>query len=276
MGICTNLFPGGKRRVLTMSYDDGVTQDRRLVEIFDRYGIKGTFNLNSSLIRDRQVWTSRGTEISKIELNEVPKLYKNHEVAVHSYTHPHLELLPREMVVREIYEDRKMLEELMGYPVRGMAYPFGTYSQSVIEVLEDLGIEYSRTVKSSELFKKPENLMEWHPTCHHNNKKLMELAKDFLEKEGKGDSTIFYVWGHSYEFDVNDNWQIIEDFCSYVSTDSETWYATNIEIVDYLKAVKQLKFAISGTSVYNPTALSIWISVNGEAMEIKSGETCKL
>ena len=42
-------FPGGKHKVLTLSYDDGKVQDRRLVKIFNKYGIKATFNLNSGL-----------------------------------------------------------------------------------------------------------------------------------------------------------------------------------------------------------------------------------
>ena len=41
------LFPGGLKRALTLSYDDGVEQDVRLIEIMNRHGLKGTFNLNS-------------------------------------------------------------------------------------------------------------------------------------------------------------------------------------------------------------------------------------
>ena len=41
------LFPGGKQKALTLSYDDGVQQDIRFIEILDKYGIKCTFNINS-------------------------------------------------------------------------------------------------------------------------------------------------------------------------------------------------------------------------------------
>lgn len=37
----------GKKKAVTFSFDDGVTQDIRLIEIFNKYGLKGTFNLNS-------------------------------------------------------------------------------------------------------------------------------------------------------------------------------------------------------------------------------------
>ena len=40
----------GKNKALTFSYDDGVTQDKRLIEIFNKYGLKATFNLNSELL----------------------------------------------------------------------------------------------------------------------------------------------------------------------------------------------------------------------------------
>ena len=50
-------FPGGKFKALTMSYDDGYMEDIRLIEIFNQYGIKGTFNLNSELMRNGFEWT---------------------------------------------------------------------------------------------------------------------------------------------------------------------------------------------------------------------------
>ena len=42
-------FPGGRHKVLTMSYDDGRQEDYRLVELFNKHGIKGTFNLNAGI-----------------------------------------------------------------------------------------------------------------------------------------------------------------------------------------------------------------------------------
>ncbi len=37
-------------KYLTFSYDDGVTQDIRLIELFNKYGMKATFNINSGLL----------------------------------------------------------------------------------------------------------------------------------------------------------------------------------------------------------------------------------
>lgn len=275
MRITTNLFPGGRTKALTLSYDDGVTQDKRLVSILNSYGIKSTFNLNSGLLKSKHSWISKGVKISSLETEEIVDLYEGHEVALHSYTHPSLETLPKEHIIAEVYEDRKTLEELFPYPVRGMAYPNGTYNRQVIEVLGNLGIEYSRTVRSHETFKLPEVFLEWDPTCHHKNSKMMELAKKFLDEDNKTGSYLFYLWGHSYEFDLDNNWHLIEEFCNLMGNNPNIWYATNIEILDYLKAVKRLVFSITGNCVYNPSAISVWITVNGNSIEIKPGEIKK-
>lgn len=273
MAIAINLFPGGKSKALTLSYDDGVTQDRKLVEILNKYEIKCTFNLNSGHIKSGPEWMLEGVRINKVKAEELAGLYKGHEAAVHSCTHPRLEQLPKERIISEIYEDRKTLEEWFNYPVRGMAFPNGTYNRQVLEVVEDLGIEYSRTVRSHETFRLPENYLEWDPTCHHVNHKVLELAEEFLAADENGGPYLFYLWGHSYEFDLDNNWQLIEEFCMLVAKNPSIWYATNIEIIDYLKAVRNLKFSISGNSVYNPAGISVWISVDGKAVEIKPGET---
>ena len=275
MNIIKHLFPGGKKKVLTLSYDDGTYQDIRLIEIFNKYGLKATFNLNSGLQCETNTWVNKGKVIKRINQSEIVELYRGHEVAVHSYNHPRLEELSREAIIQEILEDRKQLEKWFGYLVRGMAYPFGTYNKLVLEVLSTLGIEYSRTVKENENFTFPENFLEWHPTCHHNNPKLIDITKTFVETQFR-ELSLFYVWGHSYEFDVEENWELIEEFSKLISNRSDIWYATNIEIVDYIKALKNLKVSAENTIVYNPCASSLWISVNDNAIEIKGGETIKV
>ena len=83
MQIRLNRFKDGKPKAMTMSYDDGVRQDIRLVEIFNKYGIKGTFHLNSGNLTDSYDPNSRC--LSKAEIANV---YKGHEVSMHTSTHP--------------------------------------------------------------------------------------------------------------------------------------------------------------------------------------------
>ena len=217
-------------------------------------------------------WINNGIVIKRINVDEIKELYRGHEVAIHSLNHPYLEKLSRELVIKEIFEDRKNLEKTFGYMVRGMAYPYGTYNETVLEVLKTCGIEYSRTTAENERFNLPKNYLEWDPTCHHKNSKLMDLAKAFINNQFESQS-LFYVWGHSYEFDVDDNWKVIEKFSDEVSNRKDIWYATNIEVVDYLNALKTLKYSADYSMAYNPSAFVVWIKVEGQNIMIKSGET---
>ncbi|MCQ2457927.1 MAG: polysaccharide deacetylase family protein [Clostridia bacterium] len=261
-------FPGGKHKALTFSYDDGRGQDRRLVDIFNRYGVRGTFNLNSGLF-DR--------DPDRIRPDEVPELYRGHEVACHTVTHPTIARSPLPEVAREVMEDRENLEKLTGYPVRGLAYPNGSVSKDIEELLPMCGIRYGRVVGSSEHFGLPENLYRWQATCHHNNPRLTELGEQFLALYKKQYLYLMYVWGHSYEFDDRNNWDRIEDFCRMMGGKDDIWYCTNIEFADCMDDFSRLRFAADNSFVYNPNARDCWISVNSQpAVCIPSGETVRL
>lgn len=259
-------FPGGKHKVLTMSYDDGKQEDRRLVEIFNRHGIKGTFNVNSGLNNDP----------ARIPQEEYRELYQGHEVACHTVSHPTIARCPLSGVAEEVLEDRKRLEAVMGYPVRGLAYPNGSYSKEICDMLPALGIRYGRVVGNSDNFAMPEDFLHWQATCHHNHR-LLELGQQFVDLTKKQYLYMMYVWGHSYEFTNNDNWEVMEDFCALAGGRDDIWYATNIEIVDYMDVVKMAQFAADGSFVYNPCVQSLWICVDDkEFMEIKGGGLVRL
>ncbi|MEH7117335.1 polysaccharide deacetylase family protein [Neobacillus vireti] len=258
-------FPKGKHKVLTTSYDDGRAADRKLVEIFNRHGIKGTFHINSGLF---------GTG-DRIPEEEVLGLYEGHEISAHTLTHPTIARSPKEQIVEEIIEDRRKLEKIAGYTVRGLSYPNGSYNQLVKEMLPYLGIEYARTVKSTGNFSMPDDWFEWHPTCHHK-RDLLKLAEEFVKLHKKQYLYMMYVWGHSYEFEDDQNWDLIEDFCAYIGNQSDIWYATNIEIVDYVKAFQNLKFSADSHFVFNPSAISVWLSVDNQIVEVKGGKQVHL
>lgn len=254
-------FPEGKRKVLTMSYDDGKQADARLVELFNRYGIKGTFNLNYGMMEHPE----------RIGREKIKTLYAGHEVATHSMTHPTIARCPMTAVAQEILQDRCGLESLVGYPVRGHAYPNGSFHEEIKSLLGHLGIVYGRTVEwESGSMELPEDFMEWRATCHHNYH-LMEYAKAFVEDQKKQYLKCLYVWGHSYEFDRDGNWELIEEFCAYTGGREDIWYATNIEIVDYLEAGRRLQYGAAGDFVYNPSAQTVWISVDDVPLAVEGG-----
>ncbi|MBU3104177.1 polysaccharide deacetylase family protein [Clostridium gasigenes] len=260
-------FPKGRFKALTMSYDDGIEQDKRLINIFNKYGIKGTFHLNSGRI-DKDEQRDIDKYGGRVPKKQVVELYKGHEVAAHTATHPAIERCPITQVVNEIIEDRKELESILNYTVRGLSYPFGSYSDDIKKMLSFTGIEYSRIVGNSEKFDMPIDLYKWKPTCHHNHK-LLEFTNDFISKDRNEYLYLFYVWGHSYEFDRDNNWNLIEEFSRKIGNRDDIWYATNIEIVDYLNAFNRLQFSMNGSFVYNPSVQSVWISVDNKIYEIK-------
>lgn len=217
-----------KMKMVTFSYDDGVEQDRKLIEIFNHYHLKATFNLNSGIQSNAGGWQKQDIFIKRINIAELPALYEGHEVAVHSLTHPHLETLDDETILNELEQDKINLERIFGQKVKGMAYPFGTYNDRVIKAAAGIGLRYSRTTGESLNFDIPADLMVYKATCHHNHPQLMELARNFINLKPVVPQ-VFYVWGHSYEFEVDRNWQVIEDFCKLISEKEDIYYCTNAE-----------------------------------------------
>ncbi len=249
-----------------------------MIQILDRHGIKGTFNINSGMYLPEDAQRERYD--GRMKLSEAQVLFKDspHEVAIHSLTHPFLESLKKPQVLVEILEDRKNIESQYGTLARGMAYPYGTYSEMVLDALEACGICYSRTTKATESFALPKNWLMLHPTCHHKNPNLMELARKFVEEKPRymTQNWMFYLWGHSYEFDIDDNWDVIEKFASYTGEKDDIWYATNIEIYDYIKAYEALRVSVDESIIHNPTDIDVWFHHKRETHCVKGGETLKL
>lgn len=254
-------YPGFRNKALTISYDDGLWSDVHLLEILNRYGIRGTFNLNSGCM----------TEERRIGKEKIPALYKGHEIATHGVKHLILARCPMTDVVKEILEDRQALEGLTGEIVCGHAYPNGSYSPEIKTLLPSLGIHYARTATDTGLYTHPQDFYEWNPTCHHNNR-LMYHAKEFLSFDLPQFQYLFYVWGHSYEFDRDNNWYVIEEFCKMIGGREDIWYATNAEVCHYLMAVKQVHTSVDEKLLFNGSGQDIYLIRNGENILLRPGE----
>ena len=263
MKIRYSYWKDGKKKALTMSYDDGQIADLRLLDIFNKNGIRGTFHLNADNI---------GRE-NRVTAEDIRTKYAGHEISAHGLTHPFLERIPQEEAVYEIMEDRKRLEAICGYPVRGMSYPYGTYNDDVLRTLPGLGIRYARTVRSTGGFNLPENFLLWNPTCKHTDPALFTYLERF--KGFKYGLSLFYIWGHSFEFNNDDNWDVIERFCAEAGGDDNVWYATNIEIYDYITALRSLHFSADRTMVLNPSATDVWVGVDDVVTRIPAGQLVK-
>lgn len=229
----------GKMKAVTFSYDDGVTQDKRLIEILNKYGLKATFNLNSGLLGKSNTLVRGGVTVNhnKIDPKDVKAVYSGHEVAAHTLTHPSLPNSTDSEVIRQVEEDRLNLSELVGYEVVGMAYPGGgvNNNERVAELIrKNTGIKYARTITSTYTYDPQTNLYRFNPTVYHvmenRKERLMELAEEFIKLTPETPK-IFYVWGHSYEFDIADTWDYFEEFCKMISGRDDIYYGTNKEVL---------------------------------------------
>ena len=272
------LFPGFRPRALTFSYDDGVEQDIRLMDIFTRYHFAATFNLNSGL------WASEGTVYPqgqvhrRMTLKQAREVYdaSSYEIATHCVTHASLPDLPDSEIIRELFLDRMNLEKQFSRPlITGMAYPYGTCDARTAGLAESCGIRYARTVQSTRRFDIPKNFLLWNPTCHHDDPKALELAEQFLTTQ-EDQMSLFYIWGHSYEFEKHDNWDQMEILCHRLSAHNDIWYATNGEICEYVQATRQARFSADGSVIFNPTASKLYLLDHDKRHVLAPGQTLRL
>jgi peptidoglycan/xylan/chitin deacetylase (PgdA/CDA1 family) len=226
----------GKMKALTFSYDDGVMQDQRLIEILNKYGLKATFNLNSGLLGQNIHLIREGVEIEhfKVQDKDVKKMYAGHEVAGHTIRHPSLCKLSDEEIKYQVEHDRVTLSALVGEEVCGMAYPGGgtNHDERVVRVIKEYtGMQYARTIQCTHDFEVQSDLYRFKPTVFHMDfEKMFELGETFLELETKRPQ-IFYIWGHSYEFDIANTWGKFEEFCEMMSNRPDIFYGTNRQIL---------------------------------------------
>ncbi len=278
-------FPEGREKALTLSYDDGCKHDKRMVEILDRYGIKATLNVNSRML---------GTEPGqwRMTAEEVKELLSsgNYEIAVHGANHVALGKASLSTGIREVLLCREELEKEFGGVIRGMAYADTGITQlsegvTIPEIkgyLKSLGISYARTLGGDNCrFGIPEDFLEWMPTAHHNNPEMMSWLQEFLDRKqpeylAARTPLLFYLWGHSFEFDRDNNWDLLEEFCRKAGGREDIWYATNIEICDYVQAYRALQFSMDNTKVFNPTCRTVWFEVDGTLFCAPAGELTEL
>lgn len=225
------------KKAITFSYDDAVTQDIRMIELMNKYGLKSTFNLNSELLGQNRTLMVKNQRVShyKIAPQDVKYIYEGHEVAVHTLTHPRLTTLDKDEIIRQVEEDRKNLEELAGYEVVGMAYPCGGVNndERVAGIIrENTKMQYCRTITTTGIFDPQANLHQFHPSVYHLDwEEMMDLGKKFVELKTE-EPQIFYIWGHSYEMDIDSrNWVRLEEFFELVSGHKDIFYGTNREVL---------------------------------------------
>ncbi len=218
------------KKAITLSYDDGIKQDIRLVQLLNKYHLKATFNINTGLSGSAFDFFIKGHRIEHMALEDMISLYQGHEVAVHTVTHPHLTHLSVDTIEKEIIDDMNTIEHMFKQKPVGMAYPYGHYDDKVVGCVKSSGLRYARTVESSHQTTLQTDLLRFKPTCHHHDPKIDEIIDRFFAYDGD-EPQILYLWGHSYEADVDQLWDYLEELFKKISGHIDVFYGTNSEVL---------------------------------------------
>ena len=273
------LYPGGKTHALTLSYDDGVGQDIRLLGYLKKYGVKCTFNICSGNFCPEEQAAPETRETRKLSRQECLELYDSPlvEIASHAAHHNVLTTVPESVAMQETISDRMALEDMFDRPVRGFAYPCSCHSPEVIDILRHAGFCYARGGSDDHNIRLPRDYMKWMPTCRHRDPDLMQVADHFLSAQLRYQGPLlFMLMGHSYEFDQAGNWHVMENFLEKMSGRENIWYATCQEIHDAHEAYKRLIFTADGKRIINPSFADVWLQIDGETYVIPGGKMIRL
>ncbi len=273
-------FPEGKFKAVTLTYDDGTVHDKRMAEILNRYAMKCTFNISGTFQAEGHL-TAADVQTYLLDAG--------HEIAVHGAHHRALGKIRPAEGIREVMECRDLLEKTFGRMIRGMAYPdtmkFGvaTDYETARAYLKALDIDYCRTAGGDNFdFDLPPDWYRWMPSVKSQNPEVMEYVRRFAELREEAiyiacrEPRLFSMWGHSYEFENDKNWDLLERICEAIGGKEDTWYATNGEIFDYVEAWNSLKYSADHRRIYNPTVIDVWMNIDGTTYCVKAGKTLVL
>ena len=267
------LYPRGKSKAFVVSYDDGVLQDRPFVTLLNRYGLKGTFNLNSGLMENEFEWThASGRVIKRLSTDGAAPLYQGHEIASHSLTHPYMEHLSEEELMAELQTDKANLERLFGRNVEGFAVPFDYYSRRIEHCARRCGFEYVRLPRENHSFLPPEDTFNWTAGIFHLDEGLADFVDAFLSTS---DELAFcQIAGHSYNLDTENIWGVMEGIFKKISADRDILPMTTAELIEYLRAMRGAE--ITGRHIQNTSDISLWFQIDGEIYEIETNQGISL
>ena len=267
--MITKLYPDGKAKSFNVTYDDGVLQDIRFVELLNKYNLKGTFNLNSGLMENEFEWIHEtGCVVKRLSKDKAVSLYQGHEIASHTLTHPYMDDLSESEILYELQSDKANLEELFGREIKGFAVPFDYYSELIESCVKQCGFEYARISEERHSFVSQNDYYKWKATVFHTDATLKELTQQFIISDNE--LALFQIVGHSYDLDIENMWDRIESIFIEITSQKAVLPMTTIETIEYLKAMNQTE--ITDSYIKNNSNISLWFSVNRNAFELKPFE----
>jgi len=267
-------YPDGNYKALILSYDDGTIEDIDLVELLNKNGLKGTFNLNSAYIGARRGWPQQNGDT--IYQEYVPRdtlntLYENHEIAAHGAYHKDFIKSNKQEILEEVQTDIEVLNNLTGRQIVSMAYPFGNTNDTIASFISTTPITNARTVNDTHTFELPDNYLIWNPSCHDS--KVSDYSETYIKLDTE-ELSLFYIWGHSWEFKDEDRWNAMVDFCTKMGAEKNIWSVGTGEYTEYLKALDKVE--IKNGTLYNPANNSaVWVNLSDQIIKVEPGESIK-
>lgn len=256
-------YPEGKTKAFNITYDDGVLQDVRFVEMMNRYGLKGTFNLNSALMESEFAWRHpNGMTVQRLPLHRAADLYRGHEVASHTLTHPYLSQLTEAQVLEQMAVDKANLERVTGRPVLGFAGPFHHWSPMIMDCARRCGFEYARNAEERYSYAPPEGYYDWSAGSYHVKPGFRDFVEGFFRTQEE--LALCQIVGHSYDLDAENLWDYMESVLRRISEDETIISMTNLELVRYMKAMR--KAVITEDTVQNPSDITLWFAKDGKVI----------
>ncbi len=262
-------YPRGKRKAFNVTYDDGVLQDVRFVELLNRYGLKGTFNLNSQLMEQEFEWVHpNGMVVKRLSPGAVLHLYDGHEIASHTLTHPYMTDKTEEELLWEIGEDKHRLEALFGREVAGFAVPFRDYDAKIAACVRKCGFEYGRCSEPSHSYSPWQDVYRWKTGIFHLAPGFEAFVDGFFQTDEE--LALCQIVGHSYDLDAAQMWEKMEGIFAKIAENPEILPMTHLEIVRYLNAMSQAR--ITADAVQNFSDATLWFLADGVKIMLRSGE----
>lgn len=200
-----------QRKIFLLSFDDGTVWDPRLVQLLNRYGIKGTFNLNSGL--EDFVWQFGEFPVRRQILSDIGNLYEGHEIASHSLHHHRLDQLSAPQLRREVEEDAARLKDVFGLKEIGFGVPFTFCNDREVRIIRRL-VRYIRLSEFADSFALPRD--EYHIPIHglYNDPDIREKLEKFAQSDLP--VSLFVMAGHSYELEALGHWEYMEELLKLV------------------------------------------------------------
>ena len=263
------LYPCGKKKAFNITYDDGILQDIRFVELLNKYNLKGTFNLNSELMKNEFEWIHEcGMTVKRLPEHVVVDLYQNHEVASHTLTHPYMHGLTEETLMYELGKDKENLEKLFKREISGFAVPFDYYDELIEKCVRKCGFEYGRISEESRSYVPCEDYFNWKAGIFHLSPDFEAYVEGFFHS--KEELAVCQIVGHAYDLDVEKTWDTMETVCQRIQADETIWSVTSIELIRYLKAMRRAE--VQENWIQNHSDRELWFEIDGETKVLQPNE----